>query len=196
MDWLLDLDRQALQLINSLAGHFPPFDQLIMGLANDYFMPVAFCSALFALWFIGGQPPEREKRQESALRALLGLGLANGAVALATLDFFRSRPGTELPINVLLYTPTDSSLPSNSATVLFAIAMSIWLGNRRVGSFFLLAAALQAFSRVYAGMHYPLDVISGAALGIIIALLVRWLFILLQPQVKWLLSLARQLYLA
>ena len=39
-----------------------------------------------------------------------------------------------------------------------------------------LLAALMAFSRLYLFVHYPTDVLSGASLGILCALLVCWLF--------------------
>jgi len=38
--------------------------------------------------------------------------------------------------------------------------------KKLVGLLFVLEAAIVCYSRVYVGMHYPLDVISGILLGI------------------------------
>jgi membrane-associated phospholipid phosphatase len=40
--------------------------------------------------------------------------------------------------------------------------------DRRLGLLALLAALLLAFSRIYAGVHYPSDVAGGLALGAVI----------------------------
>jgi undecaprenyl-diphosphatase len=45
---------------------------------------------------------------------------------------------------------------------------------RAAPAFFLLATAI-AWSRVYVGVHYPLDVLGGAVLGVAIAIALRWL---------------------
>jgi len=65
----------------------------------------------------------------------------------------------------LVHAPHDGSFPSGHATVSFACAAP---------AFFLLAAAI-AWSRVYVGVHYPLDVLGGAVLGVAIALALRFL---------------------
>jgi undecaprenyl-diphosphatase len=45
---------------------------------------------------------------------------------------------------------------------------------RAAPAFFVLATAI-AWSRVYVGVHYPLDVLGGAVLGVGIAIALRWL---------------------
>lgn len=62
-----------------------------------------------------------------------------------------------------------SSFPSGHATSSVAIAVTIamlWPGNRRLaGALLISMATLIAISRIYRGVHWPTDVIAGAALG-------------------------------
>jgi undecaprenyl-diphosphatase len=75
----------------------------------------------------------------------------------------------------LVHGPHGGSFPSGHATVSFACAtMLAFYAPRAAPAFFLLAAAI-AWSRVYVGVHYPLDVLGGAVLGVIIALALRFL---------------------
>ena len=69
--------------------------------------------------------------------------------------------------------PLDSSFPSGHTSTSFACATILTLAFPRAApGFFLLALAI-GFSRIYVGAHYPLDVVGGAALGIVTALLLR-----------------------
>jgi undecaprenyl-diphosphatase len=108
------------------------------------------------------------------LIALLGAeSIARGLKEI----FDRSRPTVRYPRpEALVYVPHTSSFPSAHAASAFACATILAAGapRRVVVPFFLLAAAI-AFSRVYVGVHYPLDVLAGAALGVAVALAVRLL---------------------
>jgi undecaprenyl-diphosphatase len=69
--------------------------------------------------------------------------------------------------------PSTYSFPSGHATVAFACATVLALAVPRLALPLYVLAALVAFSRVYVGVHYPLDVLAGAVLGVALALLVR-----------------------
>ena len=63
--------------------------------------------------------------------------------------------------------PTNYSFPSGHTFGAFAMASALACGVRRsIGTVFLMLAALIGFSRMYLFVHYPTDVIAGAALGI------------------------------
>jgi undecaprenyl-diphosphatase len=77
-------------------------------------------------------------------------------------------PRTRPHVATLVARPHTHSFPSGHATTSFAVATAIALlvPRLRVPAF-VLAAAI-AWSRVYVGVHYPLDVLAGAALGTVI----------------------------
>ena len=97
--------------------------------------------------------------------------LANQAIAQA---WQRPRPFTAHPGGTHLLTPPspDPSFPSDHAAAAFAIAFAILVFSRRGGAAFLAAATLLALSRVALGAHYPSDVLAGAVVGFVAALLV------------------------
>jgi undecaprenyl-diphosphatase len=93
----------------------------------------------------------------------------------------REAVGRERPPEVyaqpkpLVHVPHDGSLPSGHATSSFACAATLSFFVPGAAPVFYLLAAAIAWSRVYVGVHYPLDVLAGAALGVAIAIALRWL---------------------
>lgn len=61
--------------------------------------------------------------------------------------------------------PRSFSFPSTHATLAWSLATVIAKEDPRLGRVSYVLAILVSFSRVYLGMHYPLDVVVGAALG-------------------------------
>ena len=75
----------------------------------------------------------------------------------------------------LVRLPVTHSFPSGHATVSFACATVLALAVPRLWAPLYALAALIAFSRVYVGVHFPLDVLGGAVLGVLIAIALRML---------------------
>ncbi|HYY63979.1 MAG TPA: phosphatase PAP2 family protein [Gaiellaceae bacterium] len=88
----------------------------------------------------------------------------------------RERPSTVfVDPKPLVHTPHDASFPSGHAASSFACATLLaFFAPRAAPALFVLAAGI-AWSRVYVGVHFPLDVLGGAALGVLIAIALRWL---------------------
>ena len=117
-------------------------------------------------------------RGRRRLWLLLALGLALllsdfvGAQVLRPL-FGRMRPCYALPpgtIRWLAPAANVGSIPSLHAANFTALAGVAWAASRRLGLAALAVALLVAVSRVYVGVHWPLDVLAGVLWGAFCAL--------------------------
>ncbi len=127
---------------------------------------------LLAVLFVAvwGRMRSLARRAAVAAGASAGIALLIGQLLSHVVD--RPRPFVAHPGLVHLFAPhaADASFPSDHATAAFAIATAILLRNRMWGLLTLAAAIALAASRVVIGVHYPLDVLAGAALGAAVAL--------------------------
>jgi undecaprenyl-diphosphatase len=127
----------------------------------------ALFAATLAIVFLAAYGPRHAGWRRASLAAALsaGLGLAVGKLISELVD--RARPFVADPHGVHLFSghAADPGFPSDHATAAFAIAVAILLRKRGWGIAALVAATVLAIGRVALGVHYPSDVIAGAALG-------------------------------
>ena len=189
---LANADKALFLWINALVGNVPAVDAAMVWLASDYLVPVSMGLTLVALWFIGKDAPQRMRYQIGMFTALTAMALSSLVVLISNALFFRPRPFDGLDgINLLFYQPTDSSFPSNSAAAAFAIAAAVWCINRRIGTALFIAAIVYGFSRVYVGVHYPADILGGAAIALVVTALTLRLRDLMMPVLVTVIKAAR-----
>jgi undecaprenyl-diphosphatase len=133
-----------------------------------------FLAALvLAFVFVGGRRGIATRRAVVAAGFSAALGLAVAAIVARVVD--RPRPFVGHPHAVHLFAShaADPGFPSDHATAAFAIAVALLLRSRRWGAIALAAATVLAITRVAMGIHYPTDVLAGAVLGALAALLLQ-----------------------
>lgn len=113
-------------------------------------------------------------RRAMAAVAWLGLGTVLSILAGLALKqvFQEARPCRTIALTTVQACPgaTDYSFPSDHMTVAVALAIGLWLVNHKLGLVAVALAAVEGFSRVYLGQHYPHDVLGAVVLSSVIML--------------------------
>jgi undecaprenyl-diphosphatase len=166
------MDLSLLRPLNRLFAHHDGLEDVLVAYANA--SEILFLGVLIAAFVVVRGPLARRSAVRRAVVAAglsAGLGLALAQVISRLVD--RPRPFVAHPDTVHLFAKhaADPSFPSDHATAAFAIAVALLLRSRRWGTLALIAATLLAVTRVAMGIHYPTDVLAGAALGTLSALI-------------------------
>lgn len=180
---LNEIDLTIFIWINRWVGTSKIFDNLMSLVVSDYLIPVASSMVLLGVWFGWKTEAMRKLHQRSVLVAGAGVLIANGLVTVSNMLYFRERPFDVLDVNLLFYQPTDSSFPSNPTAIIIAISLGICIANKKLGKTVYCIAIIYGFSRVYAGVCYPGDILAGVLLGHICVFLARHLIIFLDKLV-------------
>jgi undecaprenyl-diphosphatase len=163
--WASSLDTALFHLINR--GGENPFFDVLMPFITDL-KNFTYVLALLGGWILW-------KEGKAGVVFLIFI-----ALTLAMTDSFSSRllkewvgrirPCEILPeVRLLTDCNTSYSFPSSHAVNIFAAAYFLSQPFRRLAPVFYGIAAVVGYSRVYLGIHYPLDVMGGAAIGLLIA---------------------------
>ncbi len=185
-------DIMLFHALNDFVGTVPLIDWVTRALVNDYAVPTAMSLVAAALWFAGATPDERTRYQRAVVFIALALLFCNALIKDLSYLYFRPRPFATESVKLLFYRPSVSSFPSIPIEVAFCFAAGAWYANRRVGKFLIVLGALYALSRVYAGVHYPSDVIAGALIGAGMVYIVVRLGFIFVPLADFAIGIARR----
>ncbi|MEU3887637.1 phosphatase PAP2 family protein [Streptomyces sp. NPDC029041] len=181
-------DVDLLYDINGLAKDAPPWFDRVMEYVGEYGLLLGI--VLLVVWCWWSVRRRGDEDAASTVAALVWAPLAAGIAVLVNVPIrgFVERPRPFLDhqgLDVLVQGKTDYSFVSDHATIVMALAVGLFVANRKFGLIGLVLALFGGFIRVYMGVHYPTDVVGGFALGTAVALLLSPLAMaLLTPLVK------------
>tara|TARA_B100001121_G_scaffold309473_1_gene336485 strand:- start:3140 stop:3724 length:585 start_codon:yes stop_codon:yes gene_type:complete len=178
LDILLKIDNIIFQLIN-INLNYPLFDSFFI-FFHDFHKNLMFIIPLLTLWFFS---IFKDKKRRLALVILIPLAIIiTDQIGSYIKDYkLRDRPYMAIEsnkINLLVkvsqnedgsYKQTQSSqksFPSNHSANIWALSLIVGYLYANVKTYFIILAILISISRVYIGVHYPLDIIFGAIIGI------------------------------
>lgn len=150
------MDYFIFQQINSLVGHWIWLDVSVIFLAKYLGYILAGLTLLF-FW----------RKWQVIFQSFLAAILAHfGLVELIRWLWQRPRPFVENQVNLLLEHAPTSSFPSGHAAFFFALSFIVYHYNKKAGIGFFVASFLISIARVFAGLHWPSDILAGALIGV------------------------------
>lgn len=163
------------EILNGLVERSPLLDGFILFLAQ--YLPYLLTAA-FGLYVL------QEIKEGRAQLVALALGIGAPFLARLAAAFIHSfelsaRPYITEDIPHLLNVAT-ASFPSGHAATFFALAAIMYAHDQRLGIAFFVLATLMGIARVAAGVHYPVDIVGGAAIG----MLIGWMALRFRPLLR------------
>lgn len=186
-------DLWLFHLLNDFVGTFPLLDWFVRFIVNDYTIPTLIALIAAGMWFAGATDNERTLYQRAVVFIALGILFSQALIKDFSYVYFRPRPFAMEPVNLLFYRPSVSSFPSIPIAVAFTFAMGAWCANKTIGKILFGLGILYALARVYAGVHYPSDVIAGAAIGAGMVWIVARLRFVFEPLADFGIRIARRI---
>lgn len=165
-------DQKIFAAIHDLAGKSRLLDFFGIFFA-EYLGYLLVAAAIFLVWisFSGWK-----KRFYHYSFLILAVIFSRGILAEAIrIIYYRPRPFTALNFKPLVEQLDKGAFPSGHAAFYFALAGAVFLINKKWGQYFLAAATLMGVARVFAGVHWPLDIVGGAAAGFLSVWAIDWL---------------------
>ncbi len=155
------------RLINDLAGHSIWLDKFMVFAADKMgYVLILFVFVLF--W--------KKSYFKRVVFVSFGSAVVSRFVFVNLIRYFVYSPRPFLileNVHSLMNHELESSFPSGHASFYFALAMGVYLYNKKAGLVFLILAGLMGLARIFVSVHWPLDILSGAILGWATALMIN-----------------------
>ncbi|MBU4370108.1 phosphatase PAP2 family protein [Patescibacteria group bacterium] len=168
------MDYNFLKWFNSFAGQWEWLD--ILGLICAEYLIFAIPLIIILVYFFS---KNKKKILSIILKIILALALVYALNYLIGLIFTRPRPfvnNNEIYQLAKLFTkPTDFSFPSYHTATAFVFAFMVLLDWKKFGIILLITALIIGFARIFAGVHYPTDILGGIFTALVSIVLINFI---------------------
>ena len=174
---IIEIDKQMMVFFNKTISN-SIFDFIMPIITNQNFLVFSGLILIGYLAYYG------EKRGRITIVILLIAASFSDAICFQVIKPWvgRIRPSHEFYdyINLLVSKGGKYSFPSNHAANSFVFATVLSYFYEKNKTFLYILASAIAFSRVYVGVHYPLDIVSGAIIGYIISWIILSMWVIIK----------------
>ena len=174
---IVEIDKNLMVFLNKTLSN-PIFDILMPIITNQKFLTIIGVILILYLGFYSG------KRGKITLIVLIfAAGISDAVCAQIIKPWVgRIRPSHEFLeyINLLVSKGGKWSFPSNHAANSFAFATILSYFYDKNKTMIFSIASVIAFSRVYVGVHYPLDIIFGSLLGYTVSWIILSVWVIIK----------------
>lgn len=151
---------ELFNLINGIAGKSLFLDYLMISFTHLGIVVLAIFILL-----------KRDKKL--IIKSLLSITLTFIIDFIINSIYYKPRPFVDHQVNKLIDKSASSSFPSGHSMRAFTLAQNIYFKDKKLGLLSYFIAGIVAISRIYVGVHYPIDIFIGALIGIFCGWLVE-----------------------
>ncbi len=170
-------------IVRSLNTWGEQHKSLIHLCSNDFvYLVVLISVAWFALRILKTHPVSAGWKDSIAGFLIKGIVIFAIPVGIAIVIsegisrlYVRQRPFVaDSTVKLLVPHSADGGMPSHHIAFMMTLVISVYFYDRRIAAILALLTLLTGIARIAAGIHYPSDILAGAALGVAIVYIYRW----------------------
>ena len=166
MDLLSELNYDIFRMVNDLGKQVTYLNDVVAFIAE--YMVFFLALSVIIFWFT-----RKRQNRMMVICALTAFVISEVIGKIVGMLYSHHQPFAELSnVNQLIEHEVDNSFPSDHTILFFSVCLTFWLFKKKHGFLWILLAFCVGLSRIWVGVHYPVDIIVAAVIGSTLSIIV------------------------